>query len=390
MKRMAALLMLLALVLCAVPVGAEIGFAEVKKGNVNLRETPNGERICYLDAGYDVYVFEEKHVDGSLWCHVYTDVRKRTRDAWIRGDMLRFLSDEFTDVVSVHAGNHYVTGLRADGTVAIMGNDMPHQPCIDEVRSWSAIAQVVSSTCTVCALDRGGNIFSIGNNDWYGAEQAARLSGDEPILLDADGYIMPQTWVDGTETNIREFFLVNDEIGGLVAHSWTDAEATPDHPALHVADVQFQEVFTNARQLYGGLTRDGEVLCLGEYAPYQKEFEHGPYVDIDNEWQIIIAVRADGRVDAATALNASVGTAPYDACRTENWECVIKAAAGTNHTLGLRDDGRVYYAGPDSAHRMQVESWTDVVDISAGRGYSIALKKDGSVVMAGAYRSYDR
>ncbi|MBQ7886812.1 MAG: hypothetical protein IJ313_07980 [Clostridia bacterium] len=390
MKRLVLCALLVAM-LCSAPLAlGEIGFAEVNRDQVNLRETPNGSRICYLGAGYDVYVFEEKTIDGQLWCHVYTDVRQRTRDGWIRGDMLLFLSDEFTNVVSVQVGNQYVTGLRADGTVAIMGDDMPHQPCIDEVRSWSAIAQVVSSTCTVCALDRGGNIFSIGNNDWYGAEQAARLSGDEPILLDADGYIMPQTWVDETEADVKEYFLVNDALGGLVAYSWTDAEVMPDNPGAVVADVQFQEVFTNLRQLYGGLTRDGNVLCLGQYAPYQKEFESGPYVDIDNDWQHVVAVRADGYVDAATIPSKYDGSAAYDACRTENWECVIKAAAGTNHTLGLRDDGRVYYAGPDRAHRMQVEGWTDVVDIGAGNGYSIALKKDGSVVMAGAYTSYDR
>ncbi len=40
---------------------------------------------------------------------------------------------------------------------------------------------------------RAGSRNIFGNNDWYGAEQAAKLSGDEPILLDADGTIMPQT-----------------------------------------------------------------------------------------------------------------------------------------------------------------------------------------------------
>lgn len=135
---------------------------------------------------------------------------------------------------------------------------------------------------------------------------------------------------------------------------------------------------------------DGRVLCLGNYAPYQKEFENGPYVDIDNDWQHIAAVRADGSVDAATKPSGYDGGVAYDACRTENWACVIKVATGANHTLGLRDDGRVYYAGPDQAHMLQVESWMDVVDIGAGPGYSIALKKDGSVVMAGTYRGYDR
>lgn len=380
----------LTLMLCAAPALGEIGFAEVRQSGVNLRETPGGARICYLDKGYDVYVFEEKQAKGQLWCHVYTDVRQRTRDAWIRGDMLRFLSDEFYDVVSVQAGNCYVTGLRADGTVAIMGNDLPHMPCIDEVRSWGAMAQVSSSTCSVYALDRGGNLFTAGNNSWYGAEQAAKISGDEPILLDEAGRVMAQTWMSEEETAVKEFFLVDDVAGGLVAHTWTDEEAVQNNPADEVQDVQFQEVFASLRQLYGGLTLDGRVLCLGEYAPYQKEFENGPYVDIDNDWQLIAAVRADGRVDAATKPGRYDGSTARDACRTENWECVIKVATGTNHTLGLRDDGRVYYAGPDSAHMMQVESWTDVVDIAAGNGVSIALKKDGSVVMAGVYRAYDR
>ena len=390
MKRTAFALMLAALLSCAAAALGELGFAEVKKDDVNLRETLGGARICYLDAGYDVYVFEEKQAEGQLWCHVYTDVRQRTRDGWIRGDMLRFMSDEFHDVVSVQAGRNYVTGLRADGTVAIMGNDMPHMPCIGEARSWGAMAQVTSAGCSVYALDRGGNLFTVGNNDWYGAEQAAKLSGDEPILLDAEGRVMPQTWMSEEEMTVNAYFLVDDVVGGLVAHSWIDEEAVQTNPADEVAHECFAEVFTSLRQLYGGLTLDGRVLCLGNYAPYQKEFENGPYVDIDNDWQHIAAVRADGSVDAATKPSGYDGGAAYDACRTKNWACVIKVATGANHTLGLRDDGRVYYAGPDQAHMLQVESWMDVVDIGAGPGYSIALKKDGSVVMAGAYRGYDR
>ena len=390
MKRTVFALMLAELLLCAASALGEIGFAEVNKNDVNLRETLGGARICYLDEGYDVYVFEEKHVEGQLWCRVYTDVRQRTREGWIRGDMLRFMSDEFHDVVSVQAGRNYVTGLRADGTVAIMGNDLPHMPCIEEVRSWSAMAQVTSAGCSVYALDRGRNLFAVGNNDWYGAEQAAKLSGDEPLLLDEAGRVMPQNWMSEEEMAVREFFLADDVVGGLVAYSWIDEEAVKPNPAGDVAHERFAEVITSLRQLYGGLTLDGRVLCLGDYAPYQKEFENGPYVDIDNDWQHVAAVREDGRVDAATKASGYDGKAAYDACRTENWECVIKVAAGSNHTLGLREDGRVYYAGPDQTHMQQVESWTDVVDIGAGPGYSIALKKDGSVVMAGAYRDYDR
>lgn len=75
----------LALMLYAVPALAEIGFAEVKQSDVNLRETPGGARVCYLDAGYDVYVFEEK-LDGcggycggqQLFCR--SEKRRKRRD----------------------------------------------------------------------------------------------------------------------------------------------------------------------------------------------------------------------------------------------------------------------------------------------------------------------
>lgn len=63
MKGIAFALMLAALLSCAAAALGEIGFAEVIKDNVNLRQALGGERICYLDAGYDVYVFEEKVAD---------------------------------------------------------------------------------------------------------------------------------------------------------------------------------------------------------------------------------------------------------------------------------------------------------------------------------------
>ena len=96
MKKIWEILLLLALLAaCAAPGCAEIGFAEVNREGVNFRKAPGGEFIARFDAPQSVYVFEEKTVDGKRWCHVYTFVGKRTRDGWIRGDMLRFLSDEF-------------------------------------------------------------------------------------------------------------------------------------------------------------------------------------------------------------------------------------------------------------------------------------------------------
>ena len=365
MKKIWEILLLLALLAaCAAPGCAEIGFAEVNREGVNFRKAPGGEFIARFDAPQSVYVFEEKTVDGKLWCHVYTFVGKRTRDGWIRGDMLRFLSDEFYDVVSVQAGDHYVTGVRADGTVAIMGDDMPHLPCIATVRSWRNIAQVTSSTCSVYALTRDGTLMTVGRNNAYGTEKAAKLCGNEPILMDADGRIMPQTWRWAEE--------------GVFPSAEEGLEA--------LGDMRCVKALGCERVLFGALTTDGRLLCVGEMKHLQSSFVHAPYVDADMYWDSIIALRQDGRVDAAgrsSAWNAGLRD-------VSGWMDVVKVAAGAQHLLGLRADGTVYYAGDDERHARQVAQWTNVKDIDAGNGTSIALMADGSVAMAGAYTSYER
>lgn len=358
------LLLLVLLAACAAPACGEIGFAEVNREGVNFRKAPGGAYISRLDAPQSVYVFEEKTVDAKLWCHVYTFIGKANRDGWIRGDMLRFLSDEFYDVVSVQAGDHYVTGVRADGTVAIMGDDMPHLPCIDEVRSWRNIAQVTSWICSAYALDTNGKLLTVGRNSMYGTGTAAKLCGNEPILLDANGRIMPETW------------------------RWAEEGVFPDaeEGLKALGDMQCVKTLSIERLLLGALTRDGRLICTGDMEALQPNFENGPYTDADLYGDTIVALRRDGRVDAA----GRSGTWDAGLRDVSGWTDVVKVAAGAQHLLGLRADGTVYYAGDDERHARQVAQWTNVKDIDAGHGTSIALMADGSVAMAGAYTFYER
>lgn len=342
----------------------EIGFAEVIKDNVNVRRGPGGKIIMQVDAPRSVFVFAQEHDGENLWCHVNTFRGKDTVDGWIRGDMLRFVSDEFTDIVQVQAGDHYVTGVRSDGTVAILGDDMPHLPCIDTVRAWRNVAKVMSSTCSVYALDANKRVLSVGRNNRFGAWQAADISGREPVLLDQDGYILPETW-------------------------WNPENANACLPQAARGEC-FIEAVPLERRVYAGLTRDGRVLWFDENASLAERFANGRYTDVDMYFYHLAALRKDGRVDAAIRLNAYEPEDSQSACDVGHWENVVQVAAGVRHTLGLKADGTVYYAGDDARHRAQVESWTDVAQIDAGNGYSIALKKDGSVVMAGEYTSYER
>lgn len=362
-----ALLMAVMMSISASALG-EIGFAEVRKENVNMRKTPGGKTVMQLDAPQSVFVFEEKRDGKYLWCHVTTIRGKNTTEGWIRGDMLRFVSEEFTDIVRVQAGDQYVTGVRRDGTVAILGDDMPHSPCVDTVRTWKNIAKVESSTCAVYALDRDGNLITVGRSSRYGVGRASDISGEQPILLDKDGYILKGTWLDETYLNLPQ----------------------------EVRITRFAEIAPIERRMQGGLTRDGKVIWLEENKGLESVFSNGPYTDIDMYFYHLAALRADGRVDAAirensyVRANRDVENELQRACDVGYWENVVQVAAGVMHTLGLKRDGTVYYAGDDARHRAQVEAWTDIVQIDAGNGYSVALKRDGSVVMAGKYEGYLR
>lgn len=355
----------MAVLLCiSVSAVGEIGFAEVKKENVNMRKAPGGQTVMQLDAPQSVFVFEEEQDGKHLWCHVTTIRGKKTVEGWIRGDMLRFVSDEFTDITHVQAGDHYVTGIRSNGTVAILGDDMPHSPCIDTVRKWRDAAKVTSSTCAVYALKRDKSLMTVGRSSEYGVWKAADISGEQPVLLDSDGAILPETWWNEAH---QEFYLPQEARG-----------------------MRFAEVATIERCVKGGLTKEGKVVWFEENKALESAFANGPYTDIDMYFYHLAALREDGRVDAAIREDVYKPEASQSACSVAGWENVVQVAAGIRHTLGLKNDGTVYYAGDDARHRAQVEAWTGVVQIDAGNGYSIALKDDGSVMMAGKYEGYLR
>lgn len=358
MKKTAFLLVLAALCLiCACALG-EIGFAEIKMENVNMRKAPGGARMMQLDAPQSVFVFEERQEGGYLWCHVNTIRGKACEDGWIRGDMLRFLSEEFTDVVSVQAGYRYVTGLREDGTVAIMGDDMPHMPCIETVRGWKNVRQASSWNCCAFALDAQGRLLTVGRFDnMYKDKTAARYTNRVPILLDEEGCVM--------------------------ASFWGDMEAVRLYWPQLLEGTHYKSVLGSENWARVALTADGQVQCLNGYEAHQDVFVHEPYTDIAFYWNVIYALRADGRVDAATNEDRA-------ASRVEEWENVVQISAGEEHVLGLKADGTVYYEGGDARHAQQVAAWKNVKQVSAGKGYSIALLENGSIVMAGEYRAYNR
>ena len=70
-------------------------------------------------------------------------------------------------------------------------------------------------------------------------------------------------------------------------------------------------------------------------------------------------------------------------CNVEAWSGVRQVAVGTNHTVGLLDDGRVIATGWNYNGMCDVDSWEGIVYIAAGPFHTVGLMEDGSVLVAG-------
>jgi len=70
-------------------------------------------------------------------------------------------------------------------------------------------------------------------------------------------------------------------------------------------------------------------------------------------------------------------------CGVGSWTDIIQVAAGSSHTVGLKDDGIVLAVGDNELGQCDVGSWTDITQVAAGRYHTVGLKSDGTVVAAG-------
>jgi alpha-tubulin suppressor-like RCC1 family protein len=62
---------------------------------------------------------------------------------------------------------------------------------------------------------------------------------------------------------------------------------------------------------------------------------------------------------------------------------VATIAAGTFHSVGLKEDGTVVAVGKDDFGQLNVSSWTNIKAIAAGMFHTVGLKEDGTVVAVG-------
>lgn len=85
---------------------------------------------------------------------------------------------------------------------------------------------------------------------------------------------------------------------------------------------------------------------------------------------------------------AACGDNSKGQCDVGSWQDIVQICAGAEHSLGLRSDGTVLAVGSNEHGQCDVSSWKNVVSIAAGDSDSFALLADGTVLSCG-FHDYD-
>ena len=93
-----------------------------------------------------------------------------------------------------------------------------------------------------------------------------------------------------------------------------------------------------------------------------------------------VGLKEDGTVVA-------IGYNGYGQLNVSAWTSIKAIAAGTYHTVGLKEDGTVVAVGYNGYGQLNVSSWTSIKAIAAGAHHTVGLKEDGTVVAVG-YNNY--
>lgn len=205
----------------------------------------------------------------------------------------------WSDIVDVAAGQQYVVGLRADGTLTAQGNDGYGETNID---SWSNIVSIAAGWQQTAGLSADGRVFITGYKD-------------KTLQPEIDKW--PR--------------VVSIDVGGGSRH----AGAVVEHG--HIV----------------GLTPDGHVVAAGDNMSGQ--------CNVSN-WENIVAIAAGDFHTVGLTENKTVVTTQTGKIGDEvrSWTDIVAVSAGYGTTLGLKSDGSIVAAGYSKQGQIDVNDWSNI------------------------------
>ncbi len=266
-------------------------------------------------------------------------------------DILQTISEKSSLIKkSVSGGYWHAVGLKKDGTVVAVGNNMDKQ-C--DVSNWENIISVSANNFHTVGLKAGGIVVAIGDNLF---EQCDVSDWKNIVGISAGGYYTVGLKEDRTVVAVGD-----NEYGQCNILDWKNI--------ITVSAGGFHTV---------GLKADGTIIAVGYNEYGQCDVSNWKdCISISGGWYHTVGLKGNGTVIA-------VGENKDKQCDVSNWKNIIAISAGSCHTVGLKEDGTVVAAGSNGNGQCNVSDWKDIVAVSAGSYYTIGLKKDGTVVAVGS------
>ncbi len=242
------------------------------------------------------------------------------------GQLCRYTLDDWSDIVAVSSGIYHAVGLRDDGTVITVGQNMYGQ-C--DVQNWDNIVAISAGFFHTVGLRSDGTVVATGYNgdgqcdvqNWKDVVAIA-TGGGYTLGLKADGTLLAVGYNNMSQCNVTD---------------WKD-----------LVSVCAGDQYTL------GLKTDGSLFAIGANSEGQCDVHTWKdIISIGAGFVHSLGLKSDGSVVAA-------GSNYRGECSVSNWSNVVAFAAGESHSIGLLEDGTVVATGSNDFGQCNVSDWVNI------------------------------
>lgn len=248
---------------------------------------------------------------------------------------------ENAEIKKLAAGEHFLLGLREDGSVLMYGTGLESRK-MQEVEDWKDITDIAASGTMAAGLRADGTTVTAGS------EKVDALSGIDKLY-------------------VSENTLYGIGTDGMVSAAGNMAESSRLNQMTGVSEL--------------GVSRKGGVLALSEDGSVSNGVKN---IELPGREATVIELAIWG--DANVALlydDGKVAVLNGTSSDMLDWNHVIQIAAGREHLLGLKEDGSVVVTGSGENGQCEVSGWKNVKWITAGDFQSYGITEEGNILSAG-------
>lgn len=251
--------------------------------------------------------------------------------------------------IAVDGGRSHSVVLYNDGTVATIGDDSYGQR---STSGWRNIIQISTFADHTLGLKADGTVVATGNN--------------------RQGQCNVSDWTDIVAIAAGSQHSVGVHADGTVVAVGENSSGQCD-----VEDWQNIKAVAAANTSTFGLTNDGKVLVCGSF--YNRSLESwSDIISLSVSTNHVVGVHSDGTVSA-------IGADDQGQCDDmAKWRDTKQVAVGYGFTAGLREKGSVWVHGTDDEDQHSAMQWTHVVAIGSGTEHILGITEDGKLLAKGA------